>query len=109
MRHRRPRRHPRCPAILEQCVKILHERRNLLLSRLWFLLRRHLAAVDLIERLCPLVAVQPRIEVARQPIDPDIPLFLLRAMTADAVILQKRLKRFRRADGTNKSEAKEYA
>ena len=54
------------------------------------------------------MAVQARLEIARQPVDPDISLFLLRAVAADAVLLEKRFKRFRPADGTGTGEAEDY-
>ena len=42
-----------------------------------------------------MMAVQARLEVARQSVDPDVAFFLLRAMAADAVFFQKNFKRFR--------------
>ena len=54
-----------------------------------------------------MMRIQTRLEIARQPVDPNVALFLLRAMTADAVLRQKGFKRFRPADGTG--EAEDYA
>ena len=52
-----------------------------------------------------MVAVQARLEIARELVDPDISLFLLQAMTADAVFLQKRFQRFGPADGAHRAQA----
>jgi hypothetical protein len=54
-----------------------------------------------------MVRVDSRLEIARQSVDPDVALFFLRAMTADAVLRQKGFKRFRAADGTGEAEAED--
>lgn len=51
--------------VAERAKQIYKERlRDLVLSRLWFIFRWHHAAVDLIDRLCPMVRVQSRLEIA---------------------------------------------
>lgn len=65
------------------------------LSRLRFIFRRHLTAVGLVERLRPVVCVHSRLKVTRQPVDANVAFLFLRTVTPNAVLLQKRLKRFR--------------
>ena len=103
--HRRPRCHARCLTLLKERSEIRDERCNLRLCWPGLCLRRHFATVDPLEGFCPVVAIQAPLEVARQPVDPDISLFLLRAMTADAVLLQKRFKRLGSVNGTTGAEA----
>jgi hypothetical protein len=48
--------------------------------------------------------IRARLEITRQPVKPYIAFFFLRSMTANAVFLQKRFKRFRPTDGTGEAE-----
>ena len=102
--HSRPRCHARCPPLLDERVEIRDERSDLGLCWPGLCLRGHFATVDPLEGFCPDVAVEARLEITRQPVDPDISLFLLRAMTADAVLLQKRFKRLGSVNGTTEAK-----
>src|SRR6056297_477558 len=95
MRHGRSRRHPCGTAFLEQRIESGYELSNLILSRLRLIFRRHLAAVELIERLSPVVRVPTCLEVSRQSVDPNVTFLPLRSMTPKAVLLQKSFKRCR--------------
>ena len=48
-----------------------------------------------------MMRVSAQFEVARELIDPQIALLLLRPMAAEAMRLQKGIKRFRRMNGTS--------
>ena len=105
MRHRRPRRHPRRPALLEPRIEIRDERRDLVLRRLRFSFFGGISpAIDLFDDLRPAMRVHARLEIARELVDAQIPLLLLRAMAADAVLLEECFERFRSADGASKAK-----
>ena len=89
MRDRRPRRHPRRPALLNPRIEARNKRRDLLLRRLLLLLRRHLARIDLLDHFRPMMRVRPQLEVPRELVDAQITLLLFRAVARDAVFLQK--------------------
>jgi hypothetical protein len=105
MRHRRPRRHPRRPAFFDARIETRHKRRDLLLRRLFLLLRRHLARVHLLDHLRPMMRVRAHLEIARELVDPQVALLLLGAMATDAVFLQESVIRFRSEDSTGKGKA----
>ena len=75
------------------------------LRRLRFRLRWHLAAIDLVEGLRPVMCVHARLEIARKPIDAHVPFGLLRAMTTDAVLFEESFKRFGSANVACEAEA----
>ena len=58
MRHRRPRCHPGRPAFLDPRIQARDERRYFLLRRSLLLLRRHLARIDLLHHLRPMMRVR---------------------------------------------------
>lgn len=93
MRHRRSRRHPRRTALLDPRIQTRHKHRDLLLRRPFFLLRRHLTRIDLLHHLSPVVRVCAEFKITREPVDPQVTLLLLWAMTANAMVLKEGVKR----------------
>ena len=105
MRHRWPRGHARGASLLEPRIETPDKRGNLILCRLLFFLRRHLAGIDLLDNLGPMMGVCARSEITRKLVDPQVTLLLLRAVTADAISVQEGIKPLRCAGGTGKAEA----
>ncbi len=97
--------HARCTAFFDVRIKAGHKRRNLLLRRLLLLLGWHLAGIDLLDHLRPVMGVCAQFEITRELVDPQISLLLLGAMTADAVFLQEGVKRLGSADGVWQASA----
>lgn len=49
--------------------------------------------------------IRSHFEIARELVDPQIPLLLLRPVTTDAVLLQEGVTRLRSEDSTGKGKA----
>ena len=56
------------------------------LLRLFLLLRRHVAVIELIENLLPKQRIIRRLDVVRESVETPIPLLFLRAMALDAIL-----------------------
>jgi hypothetical protein len=76
-----------------------------MLRRLWFALRRHLARIDPIEDLSPVVCIRARLEIARKLVDPHIPFDLGGAMTTGTVLLKKSLEGICSKSGGGRTQA----
>jgi hypothetical protein len=96
MRHGGTRCHPRRSALLEPRVETRHERRDLILLWFWLALRRHLARIDPIEDLAPVVGIRSRFEIARKRVDPNIPLDFVGTVTTETMLFQESLEGIRR-------------
>ena len=105
MRYRRPRRHPRGSALLDPRIQTRHKHRDLLLRRPFFLLRRHLTRIDLLHHLGPVVRVCAEFKITREPVDPQVPLLLLRAMAANAMVLKEGVQRLCGTSGPRPTKA----
>ena len=51
------------------------------------------------------MTVRAQLEIARELVDPQLPLLLLRPVAADAMLAQEGFKGFRGADGTGEGKA----
>ena len=76
----------------------------MLCRSLHFFRRRHLAGIDFFEGFRPASAVRAQFEIARELVQPQIALLLLRPMTADAMRLEKGFKWFRPEDGARQAQ-----
>ena len=72
MRHWRTCCHAHCSAFAELCIQVRHERSDFILSRLRLRLGRHLAAVDLVDRLRPVMRIGTQSEIARQQVNANV-------------------------------------
>jgi hypothetical protein len=64
MRHRRPCRHPRGSAFLDQRIEFGDERRDLILRRLRLTFWRHVSRVDPLDHLRPAMRLAAQFEIA---------------------------------------------
>ena len=101
MRYGRTCRHPRRSPLFQSRIKIRDKRENFCLRRLRCFPGGHFAAVELIERLGPVMAIDAGLEIARELINSQIPFFILGSMTAEAIVFEENFKRFGSAHNTS--------
>ena len=106
MRHHRTCRLTRGAACLQGAVEARHECGDLRLRRLGFLvlLRRHFAGVHLLHGLGPMMGVGAEFEIAGELVEAQVAFFLLRAVTAGAMLLDEGFVGLRSADDTRQAQ-----